>query len=99
MQDQYSLSFANAIRHKIPPKIVANVPGLTILLVGEKTEKTASGMTIKEKGQIQVRGEASDINTQVKIIGIIQENAGGRQVINNIRVKREDPLKRKHGFF
>jgi len=56
-------------------------------------------MTIKEKGQIQVRGEASDINTQVKIIGIIQENAGGRQVINNIRVKREDPLKRKHGFF
>lgn len=99
MQDQHALSVASGIRRDLPPKLVSQVRGLTILLVGEKTEKTANGVTIKEKGKIHIAGEAADINYQDKIVKAVQENAGGRQVVSTVKAKREDPLKRRHGFY
>lgn len=99
MQDKHAQSVAGAIRRDLPPKVVSQVRGLTILLIGEETEKTATGITIKKKGTIHISGEATDINYQDKIVRAVQEKAGGRQVVSTVKAKREDPLKRRHGWY
>lgn len=100
MQNKHSISVAGEIRRKLPSQLAIQTKSLTITLVGEQIEETKSGTTIIAKGHLEVRGEASSIHYQDKIISAIQERSGGRQVRNAMTVKRDDPSKRRtHGFF
>lgn len=100
MQDKHSISVASEIRRKLSPKLVLQSRSLNILLVGEQTEETKSNVIIKAKGRLEVRGEASNIHMKSKIISAIRESSGGRQVIDLMTARRDDPTKsRDHGFF
>lgn len=99
MQDQHALSVAGEIRRSLSPKLISGFQSLNILLVGEKTEADKGGLVIKIKGHFEVRGTAPNIHVQSKVIAAIKEKSGGRQVKDFTSVKKDDVLRRKHGFF
>jgi len=80
--------------------LASRAKSLNILLAGEQTDEAKGADTIVLKGHIEVRGEAHSIHERDKIISTIRENSGGRQVLNFMTVKKDDPVKRRaHGFF
>lgn len=100
MQNQHSISVASEIRRKLPPKIASEITAINITLVGEQTEDDKGGTKIIKKGEIQVRGTASSVHMQSKIIELIKENSGGRQVKNHTTVKQVDSaLRRRSGLW
>ena len=101
MQNQHSISVASEIRRKLPANLTSQATSLNIILTGEQTEEIKPGvLTVKAKGQIEVRGQAANIHMKSKIVAAIRENSGGRQVSDLMTTKRADPTKaRTRGFF
>lgn len=78
MADQHSMSVIRDLRGKISAKLARQIEKLDIVLVGERVEKTESGVVIKQKGTLEIRGTASNVQSQVALLQRLKELTGGR---------------------
>lgn len=80
MADQHSMAVVRDLLGKISPKLARQIERLDITLVGEKTEKTDTGIVVKQKGTFQIRGTAANVQMQDALLKRLRELTGGRGI-------------------
>jgi hypothetical protein len=89
MPDQHSMSIIRGIVGKISPKLARQIEKLDLALVGERVEKTDTGISIKSKGIIEVRGTAANVQEQEALLRRLRELTGGRTIKNLTETKSD----------
>lgn len=78
--DQHALQITSELRRRLPKKLARHIEQLDIILVGEKVEIGPQGKVIKQKGHIEIRGTAANVQIQQQILETLRSATGGRNL-------------------